>query len=102
MSRQADRAAVRHAAIERVAEFLTANYPCNCEEDCSINDQDEAAAIVEMVEAQFFPDDQKCRHCGESIYLHEWRWRHTNGRYSCELTEATVRLPRGTRPRAEP
>ena len=104
MNYQADRAAARQEAINRVTEFLQLNYPCSCDEveDCTLGDRDEAAAIVEMVEAQFFTDDQKCRHCGEPIYLHEWKWRHTNGMYSCELTAETIDRPRGTRPRAEP
>jgi hypothetical protein len=97
--RQAERAAARQEAVTRVAEFLAKNYPCDCEEDCGFPDLNEAAAIVEMVEAQFFPNEQRCRHCQDPIYLFEWRWRHTNGMYTC-----TMPRPEGQprRPRAEP
>lgn len=37
----------------------------------------------------------KCRHCGEGVYLYEWRWRHVNGMYVCTL-------PGRPKPRAEP
>jgi hypothetical protein len=92
-ARQADRAAARHEAIDRVTKFLYANY------SCGDPDIDEAAAIVEMVEAQFFPTEQRCRHCDEPVYLHEWKWRHTNGMYTCTLPRPEGQ-PR--RPRAEP
>lgn len=97
--RQAERATARHEAITRVAEFLAANYPCGKEHEGDCEELDEAASIVEMVEAQFFPDEQRCRHCQDPIYLFEWRWRHTNGMYVCTMPRPENQ-PR--RPRAEP
>src|SRR5437879_2940562 len=93
-----DRAANREEAIGKVAEFLEANYQCSGGHAGPCDEQEEAAAIVEMVEATFFPNEVRCRHCGETIYLEDGmtRWRHTNGMYTCSLQQ-----PR-PRPKAEP
>jgi RNase P subunit RPR2 len=63
-----------------------------------VTEQDGAAAVRDMKEHEREATTMvvTCKNCGDPVYRYAYRWRHTNGLYTC-----TIQMPR-PRPRATP